>query len=152
MPRCKTHYSRKAAQRVLDALMRLGGKGTTAQIAEITGGCATHSDVHSLRTWLREEHGYGHDDALAAVRAAQLGFNESGRNVYRYELRADVQELHRQIRAGQRTFAAEAAAAAKERAATAQGTGPLTPSGPCPPQRQDALFETRSAADERRRL
>ncbi len=151
MARCRTHYSRKAARRVLDALMRLGGKGTTAQIAAITGGCAVHSDVHSLRTWLREEHGYDRspEDALAAVRAVPLGLNSSGRNVYRYELRRDVKALHRQIRAGQRTFAAEAAAAARERSTRTKGTGPLGRSGSCPPQHQGELFNTRVSSQSR---
>jgi len=159
MPRCKTHYSRKAARRVLDALMRLGGKGTTAQIAEITGGCATHSDIHSLRTWLREECGFLHDDALDAVRAVPLGLNASGRNIYRYELRNDVKYIHRLFRTGAGAPATRETAGGEGAKSPARspaprprkGTGTLTPLGslspsalsPSAPERQGSLFETR---------
>ena len=57
-----------------------------------------HSDVHSLRTMLREEHGYTVADSLEAVKRTSARTPGSGRLVVRYTLREDVRALHRRLR------------------------------------------------------
>ena len=98
MSRTGGHWSLPAARRTLDALVRLGGKGTTWQIFEITHSVAVHQDIYSLRCWLQFRHGYAEADTHKAIRRVNLGENPQGRQIVRYELREDVKELHRRLR------------------------------------------------------
>ena len=98
MARSRTHWSRPAAMGVLGALARLGGSGTTYQIWRITRSLAVHSDVHSLRSMLREEHGYTVADSLEAVKRTGARAPDGGRLIVRYTLREDVRALHRRLR------------------------------------------------------
>ena len=126
----RSHASKRAALRILDTLMRHGGRATTLQLGRPYWRCAAHSDVHSLREWLRGEHGYGHDDALDAVKATSLGLNDSGQHVYLYELRDDVKELHRRLRAEGREM---------DEPPPSLTTGS---SAPAAPAHQEPLFDT----------
>ncbi len=92
------HWSAKAARRTLDALMSLGGRGTTRQIRKLTDSEAVHQDVHSLRCWLQFEHGYEEADTLEAVKRTHLRTTDKGKQVQLYTLREDVRRLHRRLR------------------------------------------------------
>jgi len=81
----RMHWSRPAARRTLAALRRLGGVGTTRQIYELTGSMAVHTDIASLRTYLREEMGLEQ-----GVRTEFVERNRSGRMIYKYVLSPDA--------------------------------------------------------------
>ena len=91
------HWSRPAAWRTLETLVRLGGHGTTFAIANVTKSVAVHQDIYSLRCWLQFDHGYPERDTHLAVRREDLGLNPRGRKVVNYILRPDVRQLYRRL-------------------------------------------------------
>ena len=160
------HWSRPAAMRTLDALMRLGGKGTTFQIQQITLSVAVHQDIYSLRCWLQFDRGYPERDTHLAVKRVELGKNASGRMVVRYELRPDVQALHRRLRAANRPQIAQITqrTEGKKASEVGQNTPAQTPgqngsASPVVPSvtsaksadSQSLLFETEDALSLRRK-
>ena len=77
-----THWSKPAALRVLEALRGFGGRATSLELTLRTRSVAVHSDIHSLRCWLREEC-----DGFSGEDVETLTPNMSdGRRVYTYRL------------------------------------------------------------------
>ena len=93
-----SHWTYQAALRALDALMRFGGSGTTLDMHTVTGRMSPRDDVHALRMMLRDDFGYSWHDALDAVASEDLGLHNDSQ-VFRYTLRDDVRQLHRDLRA-----------------------------------------------------
>jgi hypothetical protein len=92
------HWSRPAAWRTWNALMRLGGRGTTAQIHNITGSMAVHQDIYSLRMLLQMDYGFSEEETRLEVLKEDLGENDSGRRVVCYTLGPRARALHRVAR------------------------------------------------------
>jgi len=81
------HWSRPAAIRLLGILRAMGGSATTLELFEATGSLAVHSEVASLRCYLKEEMGI---ESPGAVRCEPEGTSPGGRRIYRYVLSAEA--------------------------------------------------------------
>ena len=77
-----SHYSRPGAIRVLRALWKLGGKGTTRQIRIATNSEAAHSDIHSARLYCEE---LGICSRREAIERRQVRTTEKGKRVLRHQ-------------------------------------------------------------------
>ena len=85
----RTHWSSRAARRVIAGLIQVGGSATSMELAREIDAVAVSTDIHAARCWLAAL-GFVSDREGDPIHTADEGRNRQGRRVYRYTLRLDV--------------------------------------------------------------